>query len=147
MAKNSRKDVKAMATGMKPTYELAVTSEAQTTDTQHKTPPAKSETGDTSAPNTGGAEQLSGLHSTPASDPAHMQLSQRNVSSGSHPSNPSSSSHIQDARSTVAHAVLRMQGELQAELQEDEIHVFNVLGRGGFGTVYHGMRLLSLLGL
>jgi hypothetical protein len=42
------------------------------------------------------------------------------------------------ARSQVANAVLQMQGELQEELHEDRLHIYSVLGRGGFGTVYHG---------
>lgn len=31
-----------------------------------------------------------------------------------------------------------MQGALQAELHEDHLQLFGLLGRGGFGTVYHG---------
>ena len=49
------------------------------------------------------------------------------------------SSHVHAARSTVANAVLQMQGELQAELHESQLQIHSVVGRGGFGTVYHGM--------
>jgi hypothetical protein len=45
------------------------------------------------------------------------------------------------ARATVANAVLRMQGALQQELHEEHLQVHRVLGRGGFGTVYHGALL------
>jgi hypothetical protein len=46
---------------------------------------------------------------------------------------------VQEARTAIASAVLRMQGELQAELHDDEIRVHDVLGRGGFGIVYRGV--------
>jgi hypothetical protein len=45
---------------------------------------------------------------------------------------------VHAARSTVASAVLQMQGALQAELAEQHLSVFSVIGKGGFGTVYHG---------
>ena len=41
-------------------------------------------------------------------------------------------------RGRVAAAVQEMQGALQAELQEDQLKLYGVIGRGGFGTVYHG---------
>eukprot|EP00892_Ulva_mutabilis_P012772 jgi/Ulvmu1/9868/UM057_0022.1 len=41
-------------------------------------------------------------------------------------------------RGKVAAAVQEMQGALQAELQEDQLKLHGVIGRGGFGTVYHG---------
>jgi hypothetical protein len=41
-------------------------------------------------------------------------------------------------RGTVTQAVQQLQGTLQAELHEDELQIYDVLGRGGFGTVYHG---------
>eukprot|EP00892_Ulva_mutabilis_P012784 jgi/Ulvmu1/9879/UM057_0034.1 len=41
-------------------------------------------------------------------------------------------------RGRVAAAVQEMQGTLQAELQEDQLQLHGVIGRGGFGTVYHG---------
>ena len=47
-------------------------------------------------------------------------------------------SQVRAARSQVASAVLAMQGELQADLHEERLHIYRVLGRGGFGTVYHG---------
>ena len=44
-------------------------------------------------------------------------------------------------RGRVAAAVQEMQGALQAELQEDQLKLYGVIGRGGFGTVYHGASL------
>lgn len=38
----------------------------------------------------------------------------------------------------VAVAVKEMQGALQTELQDDHLQLLGVLGRGGFGVVYHG---------
>ena len=49
---------------------------------------------------------------------------------------------VRRARGQVAVAVLEMQGELAAELADEELQLFSVLGRGGYGTVYHGARLL-----
>jgi hypothetical protein len=31
-----------------------------------------------------------------------------------------------------------MQGVLQQELHKQHLEIYSVLGRGGFGTVYHG---------
>lgn len=39
----------------------------------------------------------------------------------------------------VALAVKEMQGALQTELQDDHLQLLGVLGRGGFGVVYHGV--------
>eukprot|EP00892_Ulva_mutabilis_P008546 jgi/Ulvmu1/6063/UM027_0041.1 len=41
-------------------------------------------------------------------------------------------------RGQVAAAVQELQGALQEELQEDRLKLFGVVGRGGYGTVYHG---------
>eukprot|EP00892_Ulva_mutabilis_P012770 jgi/Ulvmu1/9866/UM057_0020.1 len=41
-------------------------------------------------------------------------------------------------RGKVTAAVQEMQGALQAELHEDQLKLHGVIGRGGFGTVYHG---------
>ena len=41
-------------------------------------------------------------------------------------------------RGKVAAAVQELQGALQEELQEDQLQLFGVVGRGGYGTVYHG---------
>ena len=49
-------------------------------------------------------------------------------------------------RGRVAAAVQEMQGALQAELQEDELKLYGVIGRGGFGTVYHGAPSPDLCG-
>lgn len=38
-------------------------------------------------------------------------------------------------------SVQRMEGALQVELHEEHLKLFSVLGRGGFGTVYHGAPL------
>ena len=47
-------------------------------------------------------------------------------------------SGIGTVRERVAAAVQEMQGALQAELQEDQLKLHGMVGRGGFGTVYHG---------
>ena len=44
-------------------------------------------------------------------------------------------------RASVAGAIMRMQSDLRGELKEDQLQIFRVLGRGGFGTVYHGASL------
>eukprot|EP00892_Ulva_mutabilis_P006166 jgi/Ulvmu1/3921/UM018_0144.1 len=49
-----------------------------------------------------------------------------------------SSTAVAVVRGEVQHAVAALQGVLQAELHEDELQLYDVLGRGGFGTVYHG---------
>ena len=49
------------------------------------------------------------------------------------------SSSIAAARTAVAEVVQAMEGALQAELHEEQLHVYCLLGRGGFGTVYHGV--------
>jgi hypothetical protein len=41
-------------------------------------------------------------------------------------------------RSEVANAVTQLQDALRSDLQEDQLEVYDVLGRGGFGTVYSG---------
>ena len=41
-------------------------------------------------------------------------------------------------RSEVANAVTQLQDALRSDLQEDQLEVYDVLGRGGFGTVYYG---------
>jgi hypothetical protein len=45
-------------------------------------------------------------------------------------------------RSEVANAVSQLQDALRSDLQEDQLEVFDVLGRGGFGTVYYGALLV-----
>lgn len=45
---------------------------------------------------------------------------------------------VQDVHGQVSAAVKDMQRALQAELHEDQLTLFGCLGRGGFGTVYHG---------
>ena len=47
-------------------------------------------------------------------------------------------------RSEVANAVTQLQDALRSDLQEDQLEVYDVLGRGGFGTVYYGALSLSL---
>jgi hypothetical protein len=51
-------------------------------------------------------------------------------------------SQVTAVRTVFAAAVQQMQSTLQEELQEEEIEVYSKLGRGGFGTVYHGARPL-----
>jgi hypothetical protein len=48
---------------------------------------------------------------------------------------------VSAAQATVPSAVLRMQCALQNELHEEQLRIFSVFGRGGFGTVYHGVLL------
>lgn len=45
---------------------------------------------------------------------------------------------VAEVRGEVQQAVAALQGALQEELHEDELQLYDVLGRGGFGTVYHG---------
>ena len=80
------------------------------------------------------------------SDGAGLSQPGRGVSSGGHGGAAEGSQHggIQGTRHTVAAAVLEMQGELQEELADEQLLLFSVLGRGGYGTVYHGARFLSL---
>ena len=42
-------------------------------------------------------------------------------------------------RSEVANAVTQLQDALCSDLQDAQLKVFDVLGRGGFGTVYYGV--------
>lgn len=61
------------------------------------------------------------------------------LSVASHQSGGSgSSATVALVRGEVRQAVTALQGALQAELHEDELQLYDVLGRGGFGTVYHG---------
>lgn len=53
----------------------------------------------------------------------------------------SSAESARDVHGKVAAAVKEMQGALQAELHEDHLQLFGLLGQGGFGTVYHGVML------
>jgi hypothetical protein len=45
---------------------------------------------------------------------------------------------LRSAQRRLQDAVEKHQAMLQADLQEEQLKVFSVLGRGGFGTVYHG---------
>ena len=47
---------------------------------------------------------------------------------------------VRGGGSAVAAAVQEMQGALQAELQEDQLTLYSVIGRGGLGNVYQGVR-------
>ena len=40
-------------------------------------------------------------------------------------------------------AVAAMEGELQGDLADADLRLFSILGRGGFGTVYHGALTLA----
>jgi hypothetical protein len=98
-----------------------------------------------------GAAALRSSHSDTSSDSrqrpavprpaiAYRDISGQTGGSSSRDSN----AIVYAARSQVANAVLQMQGELQEELHEDRLSIYSVLGRGGFGTVYHGARCASL---
>jgi hypothetical protein len=65
-------------------------------------------------------------------------LSTDTVASTARTRGKASSQKVNMVKNAVASAVQQMQGALQAELQEEQLEVFSVLGRGGFGTVYHG---------
>ena len=108
-----------------------------------------------SMPETLGAASAPGAHSPTAHGRAVSQDSWRRTGSYDAPSGGRSSfgsgeaspgfvtvsSHRGSAvRGRVAAAVQEMQGALQAELQEDQLKLYGVIGRGGFGTVYHGAR-------
>jgi hypothetical protein len=59
----------------------------------------------------------------------------------------SEGSGIRGLKDTVHAAVQELQGALQADLHEEQLKVFSVIGRGGFGTVYHGAALCKPAGL
>eukprot|EP00892_Ulva_mutabilis_P009199 jgi/Ulvmu1/6651/UM003_0289.1 len=46
---------------------------------------------------------------------------------------------VASVRESVTTAVVALQGQLRKDLQEDELQIFSVLGRGGYGIVYHGL--------
>ena len=45
---------------------------------------------------------------------------------------------VAHVKSAVATAIRDMQLELQHDLHEEDMQIFGLLGKGGFGTVYHG---------
>jgi hypothetical protein len=47
---------------------------------------------------------------------------------------------VANVKNAVANAIQELQDELQADLHEDHLTIVSVLGKGGFGTVYHGAR-------
>lgn len=53
------------------------------------------------------------------------------------------SSDAQVAKEKVSHAVTELREALAAELKHNDVQFNRVIGRGGFGTVYHGSLLLS----
>eukprot|EP00892_Ulva_mutabilis_P001622 jgi/Ulvmu1/11460/UM077_0003.1 len=52
---------------------------------------------------------------------------------------PRSGSSTGSARSMYQAAVASMQGIMQAELAVSDLHLYDVIGEGGFGTVYRGV--------
>jgi hypothetical protein len=88
-------------------------------------------------PASGASSSLHDAHRKALSQPSAAKMStlfNTIQSFGSH----EEGGKVYAARATVATAVLQMQAELQEELQDDQLQIFSVLGRGGFGTVYHG---------
>ena len=111
-----------------------------------------------SMPETLGAESAAGQHSPTAHHRSPSQDSWRKSALYDVPSGGRSSTESGGTspgfvtvgstrggslvRGRVAAAVQEMQGALQAELQEDQLKLYGVIGRGGFGTVYHGARFV-----
>lgn len=84
-------------------------------------------------------------HSTPhapdRSGRASVPTVSNLLSSSVAPSSPGAASAELAAHSvqlSVHNAVRDMQMGLQHDLQEDTLRIYSVLGKGGFGTVYHG---------
>ena len=91
---------------------------------------------DTARPLWDGHERSTGSQGSAAAAPP--QSGKGTVSATSRGSGSSSSANVAVVRGEVQQAVAALQGALQAELHEDELQLYDVLGRGGFGTVYHG---------
>lgn len=109
--------------------------------------PASNRTGlESGTPRSGhgaGSAGSAGLQSGPsgpdtASGP-HLGTAQSpGMKSGGSGSGSGSRRAVTEVRGEVQQAVAALQGALQEELHEDELQLYDVLGRGGFGTVYHG---------
>lgn len=91
---------------------------------------------DTARPLWDGHERSTGSRGSAAA--ATAQSGKGTTSAASRGSGSSSSANVAVVRGEVQQAVAALQGVLQAELHEDELQLYDVLGRGGFGTVYHG---------
>ena len=52
--------------------------------------------------------------------------------------------NLTTAREKVADAMAQMQAALRAELQDDSLLIYSVLGRGASGTLFHGARFCGL---
>lgn len=45
---------------------------------------------------------------------------------------------VAHVKTAVETAIRGLQRELQHDLHEQDMHIFGLLGKGGFGTVHHG---------
>ena len=87
----------------------------------------------------GGSTEQSSSKRSPQNAPDRKRLSSGCAGSSSRSgASPQQPVDVAAARTHVAHAVLDMQEHLQSELHEKQLHIYSVIGRGGFGTVYHG---------
>ena len=45
---------------------------------------------------------------------------------------------MQNLKDKVQMAMREIQADLQSQLKDEHLRLFSIVGRGGFGTVYHG---------
>jgi hypothetical protein len=45
---------------------------------------------------------------------------------------------VQGMKERLQSVVREMQADLQTQLKDEHLRLFSIVGRGGFGTVYHG---------
>ena len=87
-----------------------------------------------SNPTPGGASSSSGMNELRAPAP-RSHLSDTAVDT-------IDATSVHMARSHIANAVVKMQGQLQAELHDSQLQINSVIGQGGFGTVYQGVHVV-----
>eukprot|EP00892_Ulva_mutabilis_P009184 jgi/Ulvmu1/6638/UM003_0276.1 len=70
---------------------------------------------------------------------SYAQLDSASSGAGGHVGGPPTGGHVKTAvAATVAAAIRDLQLELQQDLHEADTHIFGLLAKGSFGTVYHG---------